>query len=84
MNYITKKLTLKCEFFWSDYGASLQQQKVKALQAEIIALEVDTGTLSNSQLVEKQIATEAQIEEQEALLREVLMQIARLKLDLGL
>ena len=57
---------------------------MKALQAEIIALEVDTGTLSNSQLVEKQIATEAQIEEQEALLREVLMQIARLKLDLGL
>ena len=65
-------------------ATSLQQQKVKALQAEIIALEVDTGTLSNSQLVEKQIATEAQIEEQEALLREVLMQIARLKLDLGL
>ena len=65
-------------------ATSLQQQKVKALQAEIIALEVDTGTLSNSQLVEKQIATEAQIEEQEALLREVLMQIARLKIELGL
>ena len=47
-------------------------------------MEVDTGTLSNSQLVEKQIATEAQLDEQEALRREVLMQIARLKLDLGL
>ena len=65
-------------------ATSLQQQKVKALQAEIIALEVDTGTLSNSQLTEKQIATEAQIEEMEAMLREVLMQIARLKIELGL
>lgn len=65
-------------------ATSLQQQKVKALQAEIIALEVDTGTLSNSQLTEKQITTETQIEEQEASLREVLMQIARLKIELGL
>jgi hypothetical protein len=40
--------------------------------------------LSNSQLTEKQIATEAQIEEMEAMLREVLMQIARLKIELGL
>ena len=39
-------------------ATSLQQQKVKALQSEIVALEVDTGTLSNAQLNEKQIATE--------------------------
>ena len=65
-------------------ATSLQQQKVKALQSEIVALEVDTGTLSNAQLNEKQIATETQIQEQEALLREVLMQIARLKIELGL
>ena len=45
---------------------------------------MDTGTLSNSQLTEKQITTETQIEEQEASLREVLMQIARLKIELGL
>lgn len=62
----------------------LQQQKVKSIQSEIIALEVDTGTLSNSQLAEKQISTETQIEEQEAALRDVLMQIARLKIELGL
>ena len=65
-------------------ATSLQQQKVKALQSEIVALEVDTGTLSNAQLNEKQIATETQIQEQEASLREVLMQIARLKIELGL
>ena len=63
---------------------SLQQQKVKTLQSEIIALEVDTGTLTNSQLNEKQIATEAQLEQQEEALREVMMQIARLKIGLGL
>jgi hypothetical protein len=65
-------------------ATSLQQQKVKTIQSEIIALEVDTGTLSNSQLNEKQIATEAQIEQQEQALREVTMQIARLKIELGL
>lgn len=62
----------------------LQQQKVKALQAEIIALEVDTGTLSDAQLAEKQIFTENQILEQEAALREVTLQIAKLQMELGL
>lgn len=62
----------------------LQQQKVKALQAEIVALEVDTGPLTNAQLIEKQLSTETQIEEQESALREVTMQIARLKIELGL
>lgn len=62
----------------------LQQQKVKELQAEIIALEVDTGTLTTSQLTEKQLATELQIEQHEASLREVTMQIAKLKIELGL
>lgn len=65
-------------------ATSLQQQKVKALQAEIIALEVDTGPLTNSQLTEKQLTTEAQIEQQEAALRDVTMQIAKLKIELGL
>ncbi len=62
----------------------LQQHKVKSIQSEIIALEVDTGTLTNSQLNEKQIATETQIEQQEHALREVSMQIARLNIELGL
>lgn len=62
----------------------LQQQKVKELQAEIIALEVDTGTLTNEQLMEKQQTTELQIEQQESSLREVTMQIAKLKIELGL
>lgn len=62
----------------------LQQQKVKELQAEIIALEVDTGTLTNEQLMEKQQTTEFQIEQQESSLREVTMQIAKLKIELGL
>lgn len=65
-------------------ATSLQQQKVKALQSEIIALEVDTGPLTNSQLTEKQISTETQIEQHECDLREVTMQIARLKIELGL
>ena len=65
-------------------ATSLQQQKVKAIQSEIIALEVDTGTLSQSQLTEKQISTERQIEQQEEKLREVTMQIARLRIDLGI
>lgn len=65
-------------------ATSLQQQKVKALQAEIVALEVDTGPLTNAQLIEKQLSTETQIEQQEAALREVTMQIARLKIELGL
>ena len=62
----------------------LQQQKVKELQAEIVALEADTGILTSGQLTEKQLATELQIEQQEASLREVTMQIAKLKLELGL
>ena len=62
----------------------LQQQKVKELQAEIIALEVDTGTLTIDQLTEKQLATEQQIEQHEASLRDVTMQIAKLKIELGL
>lgn len=62
----------------------LQQQKVKELQAEIIALEVDTGTLTVDQLAEKQRATEQQIEQHEASLRDVTMQIAKLKIELGL
>ncbi len=62
----------------------LQQQKVKELQAEIVALEVDTGTLTASQLTEKQLQTELQIEQHEASLREVTMQIAKLKIELGL
>lgn len=65
-------------------ATSLQQQKVKALQAEIVALEVDTGPLTNSQLTEKQITTETQIEQHEASLREVTMQIAKIKIELGL
>lgn len=63
---------------------SLQQQKVKELQSEIIALEVDTGPLSNTQLYEKQLSTETQIQQQEASLREVSMQIARLQIELGI
>lgn len=62
----------------------LQQQKVKALQAEIVALEVDTGPLTGSQLAEKQIATETQLEQQESALREVASQIARLEIGLGI
>ncbi len=62
----------------------LQQQKVKDLQAEIVALEVDTGTLTAQQLIEKQVQTEVQIEQPEATLREVTMQIAKLKIELGL
>lgn len=65
-------------------ATSLQQQKVKALQAEIVALEVDTGPLTISQVTEKQITTETQIEQHEASLREVTMQIAKLKIELGL
>jgi hypothetical protein len=57
---------------------------VKAIQSEIIALEVDTGSMTNSQLTEKQIITETQIEQQETALRDVMMQIARLKIELGL
>ena len=63
---------------------SLQQQKVKELQSEIIALEVDTGSLTYNQLTEKQLATEAQIEQNESALREVSMQIARIQIELGL
>lgn len=62
----------------------LQQQKVKELQAKIVALEVDTGTLTAVQLAEKQVATEQQIEQHEAALRDVTMQIAKLKIELGL
>ena len=65
-------------------ATSLQQQRVKAIQSEIIALEVDTGSMTNSQLTEKQITTETQIEQQETALRDVMMQIARLKIELGL
>jgi hypothetical protein len=65
-------------------ATSLQQQKVKALQSEIIALEIDTGSLTQSQLNEKQIHVESQIEQQEAQLRDVTMQIAKLKIELGL
>ena len=65
-------------------ATSLQQQKVKAIQSEIVALEVDTGTLTQSQLTEKQLSTEHQIEQQEEKLREVAMQIARLRIDLGI
>jgi hypothetical protein len=65
-------------------ATSLQQQRVKAIQSEIIALEVDTGSMTNSQLTEKQIITETQIEQQETALRDVMMQIARLKIELGL
>lgn len=62
----------------------LLQQKVKELQAEIIALEVDTGTLTNEQLIDKQRVTEQQIEQQESSLRDVTLQIAKLKIELGL
>ncbi len=62
----------------------LQQQKVKELQAEIVSLEVDTGTLTDTQLTEKQLQTELQIEQHEASMREVTMQIAKLKIELGL
>ena len=65
-------------------ATSLQQQKVKAIQSEIVALEVDTGTLTQSQLTEKQLSTEHQIEQQEEKQREVAMQIARLRIDLGI
>lgn len=65
-------------------AVSLQQQKVKALQSEIIALETDTGPLTAAQLHDKQLATETQIQQNEASLREVNMQIARLQLELGL
>ncbi len=62
----------------------LQQQKVKTLQAEIVALEVDTGPLTGSQLTAKQITTETQLEQQESALREVTAQIARLEIGLGI
>jgi hypothetical protein len=65
-------------------ATSLQQQKVKAIQSEIVALEIDTGTLTQSQLTEKQLSTEHQIEQLEEKLREVAMQIARLRIDLGI
>ena len=65
-------------------ATSLQQQKVKALQSEIIALEIDTGSLTQSQLNEKQINTDSQIEQQEAQLRDVTLQIAKLKIELGI
>lgn len=62
----------------------LQQQKVKAIQAQIVALEVETGPLTPAQLAEKQITTEAQLEQHEAALRDTTMQIAKLKMELGL
>jgi DNA repair exonuclease SbcCD ATPase subunit len=65
-------------------ATSLQQQKVKAIQAQIVALEVETGPLTPSQLAEKQITTEAQLEQHEDALRETTMQIAKLKMELGL
>lgn len=90
-NELNKVLTLNID--WNEkrkrirenrLETSLQQQKVKALQSEIIALEVDTGSLTYNQLTEKQLATEAQIEQSEAALREVSMQIARIQIELGL
>ena len=52
--------------------------------SSIVALEVETGPLTPAQLAEKQITTEAQLEQHEAALRDTTMQIAKLKMELGL
>ncbi len=62
----------------------LEEQTVKALQAEIVGLQIDTGTLTDEQLEAKIHEVERNIVIQEESQRQTLMQIARYKIQLGL
>ena len=62
----------------------LEQQKVKQLESEILALEVDTGTLTLEQAKAKQAHIQQQIHETEQAQRQTMIQIARYSLALGL
>lgn len=61
---------------------ALEEQRVKALQAEIVAIEVDTGTIPSTEIASHKNQTDMQIKECEQQLREVDMQIARLEVEL--
>lgn len=62
----------------------LEQQKVKQLESEILALEVDTGPLTLEQAKAKQAHIQQQIHEAEQAQRQTMIQIARYSLALGL
>ena len=62
----------------------LEQQKVKQLESEILALEVDTGPLTLEQTKAKQAHIQQQIHEAEQAQRQTMIQIARYSLALGL
>lgn len=61
---------------------SLEQSRIDALEAELIALEAVTGTISSAQVSEQQVLLISQIEELESKRRDVIMQIARMQLQL--
>ena len=62
----------------------LEKQTVKALQAEIVGLQIDTGTLTADQLDARIIDVERNIVAEEEKQRQTLMQLARIRLQLGL
>ena len=62
----------------------LEEQTVKALQAEIVGLQINTGTLDDEQLEAKIHEVERNIVIQEENQRQAMMQIARYNIQLGL
>lgn len=62
----------------------LEKQTVKALQAEIVGLQIDTGTLTADQLDARIMDVERNIVAEEEKLRQTLMQLTKIKLQLGL
>lgn len=62
----------------------LEKQTVKALQAEIVGLQIDTGTLTADQLDAKITDVERNIVAEEEKQRDTLMQLAKVKMQLGL
>ena len=62
----------------------LEKQTVKALQAEIVGLQIDTGTLTADQLDAKITDVERNIVTEEEKLRQTLMQLTKIKFQLGL
>lgn len=80
IDWSTKRNTIR----QNQMDTQLEQQKVKQLESEILALEVDTGPLTLEQAKAKQAHIQQQIHETEQAQRQTMIQIARYKLALGL
>lgn len=61
---------------------ALEQARVDTLNSEIIALESETGSISDKQIPDMQVSITTQIEEQEARRRDIILEIARLQIEL--